>query len=45
MKRPNRKVHIACLRPEEDIDGMVNRADSALYESKDRGRNRITVTG
>ncbi len=34
---------IACVRPGEDIDGLMSRVDAALYDSKNQGRNRITV--
>jgi PleD family two-component response regulator len=34
---------IASLRPTEDLGGFVNGVDGALYNSKNQGRNRITI--
>ena len=36
---------VAELMPKESIDHWVKRADAALYESKNTGRNRFTVAG
>jgi diguanylate cyclase (GGDEF)-like protein/PAS domain S-box-containing protein len=30
-------------RPDDTVDGLVRRADQLMYESKDSGRNRITL--
>ena len=34
---------VAELRPHDDAEGWIHRADAALYESKRAGRNRITL--
>lgn len=34
-------IGLAQLRPGETIDTLMKRADSALYEAKDRGRNQV----
>jgi diguanylate cyclase (GGDEF)-like protein len=34
---------VALLRPGENTDSLLARADTALYASKGRGRNRITA--
>jgi diguanylate cyclase (GGDEF)-like protein len=39
----NISVGTATLKPGEDWDGIFNRADAALYQSKKGGRNRVTV--
>ena len=33
---------IAVFDPSEDMDSLINRADLALYESKNNGRNQVT---
>ncbi|NCC24346.1 MAG: diguanylate cyclase [Deltaproteobacteria bacterium] len=34
---------VAGLHPDDDFDGLCKRADLALYESKNSGRNRVTL--
>ncbi|MDO6414883.1 GGDEF domain-containing protein [Sphingomonas sp. BIUV-7] len=34
---------VAQLRPDEQGDGLLHRADEALYRAKDKGRNRIEL--
>ena len=34
---------VASLRPDENLDEAIGRADSALYQSKSEGRNRVTL--
>ncbi len=35
-------VGITAVRPEDTIDGIVERADALMYRSKDEGKNRVT---
>jgi len=35
---------VATLRPDENSDSLLARADRALYEAKAQGRNRILNT-
>ena len=34
---------VACRRPGESEQGLIARADQALYQSKEQGRNRVTL--
>jgi diguanylate cyclase (GGDEF)-like protein len=36
-------IGLSSLRTEDSLDGLVGRADSALYASKSRGRNRFSA--
>jgi diguanylate cyclase (GGDEF)-like protein len=36
-------VGVSYLEPGEGLDNLLDRADAALYHSKDNGRNRVTV--
>jgi diguanylate cyclase (GGDEF)-like protein len=36
-------IGVAALAPEEDLDGLLSRADAALYEAKNAGRNSIRI--
>ena len=36
-------IGLTDFRDEEDIDSLMNRADKALYASKEQGRNRFSV--
>lgn len=37
-------VGVAALRPDETLDGLLARADAALREAKDRGRNCVVTS-
>lgn len=36
-------IGVACYRPGESASDFIARADQALYTSKNRGRNRVTI--
>ncbi len=36
---------VAAWRPDESIDATLRRADAALYQAKQAGRNRVTAAG
>ena len=36
-------IGVAALQPHETIDQLVARADEAMYQGKQQGRNRVNV--
>jgi diguanylate cyclase len=38
-------IGVACYQPDQSISDWFERADSALYRSKNEGRNRVTSSG
>jgi diguanylate cyclase (GGDEF)-like protein len=36
-------IGVAHLRPDDDLDSLLGRADAALYESKNTGRDRVSI--
>ena len=36
-------IGVSTLGPDEDVDGLLRRADAALYRAKAAGRNRVSI--
>jgi len=36
-------IGVAELGPDDDLDGLLHRADEALYQAKAAGRNRVNA--
>ena len=43
--RPTVSLGVACLEPDESGTSLLQRADAALYEAKQAGRNRVVKAG
>lgn len=40
---PTVSIGVATLRPDEELAALIRRADSAMYEAKAKGRNRVVA--
>ena len=40
---PTVSIGVATLRPDEELSGLIRRADTAMYEAKAAGRNRVVA--
>lgn len=41
LPRCHVSIGVATARPEETLDGLINRADAGLYQAKAQGRNQV----
>ena len=40
---PTVSIGVATLRPDEELSALIRRADTAMYEAKAAGRNRVVA--